>query len=90
MSLRNEDLILLDTLCYYASFSNRSYTDSDEVEHNFFTVDDFVDCYNDVKTSMTTCFNDTLGLSDEDLGIPKILEHIQRNEQLKRLQNGKL
>ena len=77
MTFTNEQLVMLDAMAYYSIFSDYlALNGASEIK----------DVVKEILNGHTTCFNDTLGLSDEDLGMSKILEHIQRDEQLKRLQ----
>ena len=77
MSLSNRQLILLDTLAYYSTFSDINALPSGN------TVADIIG-YIENKNK-NTCFNGVVGLSDHELGMDDIRTYIKSDPTLMRL-----
>lgn len=77
MSLSNKQLILLDALAYYSTFSDINALPSGN------TVADVIDF---IETNgKTTCFDGIAGLSDSELGMNDIRKYIKNDSTLMRL-----
>ena len=77
--LNYEELILLDALAYYGSFSDIL---DDWEDDEFPTVSKAIEI---IEKGKTTCFNGVLELSDEELGMNAILDWINSDSVLSRL-----
>ena len=77
--LNYEELILLDALAYYGSFSDIL---DDWEDDEFPTVSKAIEI---IEKGKTTCFNGVLELSDKELGMNKILDWIKSDSVLSRL-----
>lgn len=83
MALTNEQLVMLDALCYYSELSNYYFPvfDEEKQAYKYKTIENFVlDA-----GQYTTCFNGILELSDEELGMNAILDWINSDSVLSRL-----
>ncbi len=79
MALTNEQLVMLNALGYYSEFSDDYIPifDDQSKTYKYKTIENFVAD----AGQYTTCFDDTLGLKDEGLGMLEILEHVKHDEQ---------
>ncbi|MBQ3543709.1 MAG: DUF2974 domain-containing protein, partial [Lachnospiraceae bacterium] len=86
-SLKSNELLLLDTLVYFAQLSNKDFTDKDDKKNSYMNIGNFIQTVKDNKEAYNTVFNNRLGYTDEELGMDKIIELIDKdkNGTLKRL-----
>ena len=83
--MTNEQLLMLDSLAYFAKFSN-GYKASDGEPIMFKTVGEFVNAALANPDDYHTCFNGVLGkYSDADLGMYDILGFVRDNSELMNL-----
>ena len=76
MSLSNNQLLLLDALVYYAELS-------DNKDNKYKTIGDFI---NDLpQDQYQTVFDGSLGYSDKELGMNKIINLVSKDMDLTRL-----
>lgn len=90
MSLSNEQLLLLDALVYYPKLSDKDFGE-DEVQNisenkdESITIGKFINSVKKKRGEYQTVFNNTLGYTDEDLGMDKIISLVDNDPVLKNL-----
>ena len=86
MSLSNEQLLLLCTLTYYPQLSDKTLYGEDNWNNDEdMKIGNFIDNYKEHKENYQTVFNGTLGYTDKDLGMDKIIELVDNDAVLKNL-----
>ena len=89
MSLSNEQLLLLDALAYYDKLSDQEVNNNREEysdKESKIKIENFI---NNVKVEpdrYNTVFNGVLGYNDSELGMDRIIDLIDNDDKLKRLE----
>ena len=75
MSLSNEQLLYLSALAYY---NVDNISTNSKIEN---IIDDII-----MSDDLNTCFNGTVGYTDKELGMDKIIAFIENDSELMKLQ----
>ena len=67
MSLKNNELLLLNALAYYAELSNKEFNDNEDKKNSYMTIENFIQSIKENRDDYETVFNGLLGYTDEDL-----------------------